>query len=61
MYARDPAGNEAVATLDHQVFPKPYSKSRIEIDDRFLPRVVPAIAGNSPQEQIPTDDLSRAS
>jgi murein DD-endopeptidase MepM/ murein hydrolase activator NlpD len=57
VYARDPAGNEAIASLDHQVFPKPYSKSRIEIDDRFIGRVVPAIASNSPQEQIPTDDL----
>ena len=57
VYARDPAGNEALASLDHQVFPKPYSKSRIEIDDRFVGRVVPAIASNSPQEKIPTDDL----
>jgi len=57
VFARDPAGNEARAALDHQVFPKPYSKSRIEIDDRFVGRVVPAIASNSPQEQIPTDDL----
>ncbi len=57
VFARDPAGNEALAALDHQVFPKPYSKSRIEIDDRFIGRVVPAIASNSPQEKIPTDDL----
>ena len=57
VFARDPAGNEALAALDHQVFPKPYSKSRIEIDDKFIGRVVPAIAGNSPQEKIPTDDL----
>jgi len=57
VFARDPAGNEALAALDHQVFPKPYSKSRIEIDDRFIGRVVPAIASNSPGEKIPTDDL----
>jgi hypothetical protein len=57
VFARDPAGNEAFAALDRQVFPKPYSKSRIEIDDRFIGRVVPAIASNSPQEKIPTDDL----
>jgi len=56
VYARDPAGNEALATLDHQVFPKPYSRSRIELDDRFIGRVVPAIAASSPGEQIPTDD-----
>jgi murein DD-endopeptidase MepM/ murein hydrolase activator NlpD len=57
VFARDPAGNEAFAELDHQVFAKPYSKSRIEIDDRFIGRVVPAIASHSPQEQIPTEDL----
>ena len=48
VFARDEAGNEAVAPLDNRVFPKPYQKSRIEIDDRFLGRVVPAIAGNTP-------------
>ena len=57
VFARDAAGNEAVVPLDHQVFPKPYGKSRIELDDRFLQRVVPAIAGNSPDEKIPTDDV----
>jgi len=57
VYARDPAGNQAVTPLDHMVFPKAYSKSRIPIDDRFLGRVVPAIASNSPDEQIDTNDL----
>jgi hypothetical protein len=57
VFARDEAGNQAVAPLDHMVFPKPYSKSRIEIDDRFIGRVVPAIAANVPGENIPTGDL----
>jgi len=57
VYARDPAGNEVVIPLDHRVFPKAYVKSRIEIDDRFLGRVVPAIAGNATDEKIPTDNL----
>ena len=57
VFARDPAGNQAVADVDHMVFPKPYSKSRIEIDDRFLSRVVPAIAANSPDENIDTSDV----
>jgi murein DD-endopeptidase MepM/ murein hydrolase activator NlpD len=57
VFARDPAGNQAIAALDHMVFPKPYSKSRIEIDDRFLGRVVPAIAANSPDENVDTGDL----
>jgi murein DD-endopeptidase MepM/ murein hydrolase activator NlpD len=57
VFARDPAGNQAVAPLDHMVFPKPYAKSKIEIDDRFIGRVVPAIAANSPNEGIDTSDL----
>ena len=57
VYAKDPAGNETVAPLDHKVFPKAYVKSRIEVDDKFLGRVVPAIAGNAPDEKIPTDNL----
>jgi murein DD-endopeptidase MepM/ murein hydrolase activator NlpD len=57
VFARDEAGNEAVAALDNRVFPKAYQKSRIEIDDRFLGRVVPAIAGNSPSIEVPAGDL----
>ena len=57
VFARDPAGNQAVAALDHRVFPKPYQQSRIELDDAFLNRVVPAIAANSPNESIPRDDV----
>ena len=57
VFARDLAGNQVVVPLDYRVFPKAYKKSRIEIDDRFLQRVVPAIASTSPDEQIPTDDL----
>jgi murein DD-endopeptidase MepM/ murein hydrolase activator NlpD len=57
VFARDPAGNEVVVPVDHQVFPKPYGTSTIPLDDRFLQRVVPAIASNSPDEKIPTDDV----
>jgi len=57
VFARDEAGNEAVAALDNRVFPKAYQKSRIEIDDKFLGRVVPAIAGNSPLISVPQGDL----
>lgn len=57
VFARDPAGNEAITPLDHRVFPKPYGTSRIEIDDRLLARVVPSIASAAPEEKIPTDDL----
>jgi len=57
VFARDEAGNQVLVPLDYRVFPKQYKKSRIEIDDRFLQRVVPAIASASPDEKIPTDDL----
>jgi murein DD-endopeptidase MepM/ murein hydrolase activator NlpD len=57
VFARDAAGNQAVTPLDHMVFAKAYQKSRIEVDDRFLQRVVPAIAANVPDEGIPTDDV----
>jgi murein DD-endopeptidase MepM/ murein hydrolase activator NlpD len=57
LFARDEADNEATVPLDHMVFPKPFSKSRIELTDPFLQRVVPAIAAASPDEKIATDDL----
>ena len=57
VFARDPSGTQALAPLDRQVFAKPYGKSRIQIDDSFIGRVVPAIASNSPGENIPTDDV----
>jgi len=57
VFARDAAGNETSAPLDARVFPKPYGSSRIQIDDRFLNQVVPAIAAATPGESIPTDDL----
>jgi hypothetical protein len=43
LVAEDEAGNAATATFDFRVFPKPFKHSRIELDDRFLERVVPAI------------------
>ena len=44
--ARRRRATRSSVPLDHRVFPKPYQKSRIEIDDRFLQRVVPAIAAD---------------
>ena len=54
LYARDAAGNETATPLDHRVFPKPFSHSKIEIDDRFLERVVPAIAAAVPDLHLAT-------
>lgn len=54
VFARDPAGNEATAPLDHKPFAKPFARSRIEIDDRFLQRVVPNIAATAPELGVST-------
>jgi murein DD-endopeptidase MepM/ murein hydrolase activator NlpD len=54
VFAHDPGGNDAVAPLDHRVFPKPFGHSRIELDDRFLQRVVPAIAAATPDMKLST-------
>jgi murein DD-endopeptidase MepM/ murein hydrolase activator NlpD len=43
LFARDEAGNSARADFDYRAFPKPFKRSRIELDERFLDRVVPAI------------------
>jgi murein DD-endopeptidase MepM/ murein hydrolase activator NlpD len=56
VFARDEAGNEAKATFDYRVFPKPFRKSRIEIDDKFLGKVVPGILDNTPNLKV--DDPS---
>ena len=42
-YARDEAGNAARADFDRLTFPKPFKKSRIQLEDSFIERVVPAI------------------
>jgi murein DD-endopeptidase MepM/ murein hydrolase activator NlpD len=42
-YAKDEAGNSARADFDRLTFPKPFKKSRIELPDSFLDRVVPQI------------------
>lgn len=57
VFARDEAGNEASANLERQAFTKVFQRSRIPIDDRFLSRVVPAIASNTPSLGVKTDDL----
>ena len=48
-FARDEAGNQAKATFIDNAFEKPFKKSRIEIDDKFINRVVPEIIEHSPE------------
>jgi murein DD-endopeptidase MepM/ murein hydrolase activator NlpD len=53
-FARDAAGNEATTPLEHQPTNKKFLQSRIPIDQRFLDRVVPAIASNTPDLNVDT-------
>lgn len=53
LFARDEVGNEATAVFDYRVFPKKFRQSRIELDDRFLSRVVPAIVSQTPELNVP--------
>ncbi len=60
VFARDDLDNESHASFDYRVFPKVFRKSRIEIDDRFLSKVVPAILQNTPELRVenPSDVLA---
>ena len=48
-FARDEAGNEAKVGFVDNVFEKPFKKSRIALDDKFLGRVVPEILQHAPE------------
>lgn len=47
VFAHDSVGNESTTPVDVKVFPRPFRQSRIEVDDKFLARVVPAITEQS--------------
>ncbi len=48
VFATDAAGNTSSTPLDFRAFPKVFRRSRIDVPDTFLRRVVPAILENSP-------------
>ncbi len=50
--ARDVAGNQSTTPVPHQPTTKTFVNSKILIDQRFLERVVPAIAANTPDLTI---------
>lgn len=52
LYAKDEAGNETRAAFEHRIFPQRFRRSRIELDDAFLARVVPPILERSPELEI---------
>jgi murein DD-endopeptidase MepM/ murein hydrolase activator NlpD len=53
-FARDEAGNQAKVSFVDNVFEKPQRKSRIELDDKFIDRVVPEIIEHSPEMNMTT-------
>jgi murein DD-endopeptidase MepM/ murein hydrolase activator NlpD len=59
LFARDEAGNESTAAFVDGVFPKPFRRSRIALDDLFLARVVPEILAHAPdlKEKVGGPDL----
>jgi murein DD-endopeptidase MepM/ murein hydrolase activator NlpD len=59
LFARDEAGNTARADFDYRVFPKPFKRSRIELDDRFIDRVVPAILEGTTEIKPEGDTLAK--
>jgi murein DD-endopeptidase MepM/ murein hydrolase activator NlpD len=58
-YARDEAGNSARADFDRLTFPKPFKRSRIELNDNFLNRVVPAILETTTDVKPEGDTLQK--
>jgi murein DD-endopeptidase MepM/ murein hydrolase activator NlpD len=51
-FARDEAGNEAKASFVDNVFEKPFKKSRIQLDDKFINRIVPEILEHAPELKL---------
>ncbi len=52
-------GNTARADFDHRTFPKPFKKSKIPLDDKFLDRVVPAILEGTTEVKPDGDNLAK--
>jgi murein DD-endopeptidase MepM/ murein hydrolase activator NlpD len=59
LFAKDEAGNTARADFDFRVFPKPFKRSRIELNDPFLDRVVPAILDGTTEVKPDGDNLAK--
>ena len=51
-FARDEAGAEVTSRFIDNVFEKPQKRSRIELDDRFIGRVVPEILEHAPELKL---------
>jgi murein DD-endopeptidase MepM/ murein hydrolase activator NlpD len=59
LFARDEAGNTARADFESRVFPKPFKRSKIEVTDKLLDRVVPAILEGTTEVKPDGDNLAK--
>ena len=59
VFGRDEAGNVARADFDKRVFPKPFKKSRIEVNDSLIDRVVPAILEGTTEIKPEGDNVAK--
>jgi hypothetical protein len=59
LFARDEAGNTARGDFDYTTFPKPFKRSKIQLDDKFLDRVVPAILAGTTEVKPEGDNLAK--
>ena len=59
VFARDEAGNTGRADFDYRVFPKPFKKSTIPVEDAFLDKVVPAILEGTREVNPSGDNLQK--
>jgi murein DD-endopeptidase MepM/ murein hydrolase activator NlpD len=59
LFARDEAGNTARGDFDYRVFPKPFRRSRIEVTDTLIDRVVPAILEGTTEVRPEGDNLAK--
>jgi murein DD-endopeptidase MepM/ murein hydrolase activator NlpD len=57
VFARDEAGNTITVPLDHRTFAKPFARSRINLTDAFLARVVPPLVEDAPDMRAPDGEL----
>lgn len=53
--ARDEAGNQSRSSFEYRVFPRTFRKSRIEVTDAFLQRVLPEIVDHAPDLGVALD------
>jgi murein DD-endopeptidase MepM/ murein hydrolase activator NlpD len=56
VFARDEAGNAARVPLESREFPTAFGRSRVELTDRFLARVVPPVLARTPDLGVSGDD-----